>query len=157
MSQPELSERSRELLRTLGGHQTWGFTCPLLNVIVPWVFWKRHMKGHPELDDAARAILNFQLTWSFLLALPLLLLIPGILSPAWIQFYQDYSDAKEGYYGSAPDYSILLAPVFCLAGFLLSEIFLTALWAALTLKLKAACGRGEANLHPRGILPFLKK
>ena len=59
------------------------FLLPFGNILLPFLLWS-HRKGHPEVDDGARRILNFQVLWTLGLAL-LMIAAPFVQSALQIR------------------------------------------------------------------------
>lgn len=156
---PHGPERELMIIAELARHQTWGFICPTLNFFIPFFFWrkKRHQVKGPAKIEAARGLLDFQLSWCLYLALPFVFLFPAIFSPAWLTFFEDYKLFTEGYSNYPPDLFPLAIPIAWGLIFLMSETLLTFIWVVSTLRVKKGYETGKYDYQGILKLHFFRK
>lgn len=142
------------ILVGMAHHQTWGFTFPTLSFFVPYFYWRknRHYVSTPEKIAAAKSILNFQLTWCFLMLAPFIALATAFLLPGLWQYLQEYAMYRNGYYYDVPDPRLLIPSFIWLFIFLALKVLFCIIWATATLKIKQAFDKMDYSY--RGLLSF---
>lgn len=146
-------------LSDMARQQAWGFICPGLNLLLPYLTWRKHKSTFrsPTAREAAQSLLDFQLSWSLYLLLPLLCLVPILLSPSWAIFYNEYEAFVSGYSLLMPDFSILAIPIAWLTIMIMIKFTFVAIWAGATIKIRKQYQQGDYEYNGILKLKFFRK
>ena len=142
------------ILRNMAQHQSWGFTFPTLSFFVPFFYWKkmRECLTSSEKKQAAKSILNFQLSWCFIMLTPFIAPFTAMILPGTGRYWLEYILYRAGDIDEMPEARLLYPALALLLAFFVVKILFCIIWATSTIKIKQSYERGDYS--QKGVLAF---
>lgn len=153
---PPLPADDQKMINRLALNQLWGFVCPGINILAPFLYRTRHKSNSPEVRKVYCSILNLQISWSVYLFFPIIFLHRVISQIDVFSLLEDLKSISDPYSYRIVDTWQVMETAQSLVLILMAEFILTLVWVAVTTKSIMEYKKGHINHRGMLSLPLFR-